>query len=355
VSSRVHFVAIAVLIVSASSAMPAVAGDRAEQLIKKGLELRKRGDDLGALPLFDEAFRISPTPRAAAQRGFCAQALGRWTQVEADLTKALESPDDAWVKKNRAAIDESLRAAKTKIAVIEVVGDPPGSEVLVNGNVVGQLPLSGPVRIEAGEIEVELRAAGHRRASKSLRVDGGQYQRIVVRAEVEAATPPAPTAPAPTPAGATPAPASPNVSVYVTPPSATVANSPAEPVSAWRRAPKWVSWGLGAASLGVGVYGLSRYLGRLDDFDAGCAFDERGVVYATSPTLNMMSCEGLRDDYRSGRRLAIIGMVGAGAFAITGFVLYIAEPKSGDGRTALACAPDVGALNRLSIGCSLRF
>ena len=348
-SPRALFVVIAVLIASASSAAPAQAGDRAEQLIKKGLELRKRGDDLGALPLFDEAFRISPTPRAAAQRGFCAQALGRWTQVEADLTKALESPDDAWVQKNRAAIDESLRVAKTKVAVIEVVGDPPGGEVLVNGNVIGQLPLSGPVRIEAGEIEVELRAPGHRRANKSLRVDGGQYQRVVVRAEAEAGAPIAATTPA---SASNP----PNVSVYLTQPAGgTVTSGPGEPVSGWRRAPKWISWGLGGASLGVGVYGLARYLGKLDDFDAGCAFDLNGEVYATSPTRDQRGCEGLRDEYRSGRRLAIIGMVGAGALAITGFIFYVTEPRSGDSRMALSCVPDVGPLDRLSLGCSLRF
>src|SRR6478609_2281146 len=114
------------------TAFPAWAGESADRLIKKGLEMRKRGDDLGALPLFDEAYRLSPTPRAAAQRAFCAQALGRWTQVEADLTEALKLPDDPWVKKNRAAIDESLREAKMKVAVIENVGDPAGGEVLVN-------------------------------------------------------------------------------------------------------------------------------------------------------------------------------------------------------------------------------
>ena len=36
-------------------------------------------------------------------------------------------------------------------------------------------------------------------------------------------------------------------------------------------------------------------------------------------------------------------------------VFYIAEPRSGDGRAALACTPDVVSMNRLSFGCSLRF
>src|SRR4029079_7936957 len=142
VSHRTYFAFIVVLVASALSAAPAWAGESADRLIKKGLEMRKRGDDLGALPLFDEPYRVSPTPRAAAQRAFCAQALGRWTQVEAALTEALKVPDDPWVKKNRAAIDESLREAKMKVAVIEIAGDPAGGEVLVNGKVVGQLPLA---------------------------------------------------------------------------------------------------------------------------------------------------------------------------------------------------------------------
>ena len=349
---RAFPVVIVVLIASASSVGPAWARESADQLIKKGLELRKRGDDLGALPLFDEAYRIAPTPRAAAQRAFCAQALGRWTQVEADLNEALKSPDDAWVKKNRAAIDESLRVTKTKVAVVEVVGEPPGGEVLVNGKAVGRLPLASPVRIEAGEIDVELRADGHRPATKTLRVDGGQYQRVVVRAEPDVA--PLSPVPAPTPPSATPAPP-PNVSVYVTQtnPSGTVTSQP-EPVSAARRAPKWVSWGLGAVSLGVGIYGIARYRGLLDDFNADCAFDQMGAIYATGSTRTVMSCETLRNDYRSARTIGIVGLAGAGALTITGLLFYIAEPRSGDARTAFSCTPDLSS-SHLSLGCSLRF
>ena len=356
---RVHLVLIIVLIASVSLAGPARAAESADQLIRKGLEMRKRGDDLGALPLFEQAYKLSPTPRAAAQRAFCAQALGRWTQVESDLTEALKSPDDAWVKKNRGAIDESLREAKMKVAVIEVVGEPPGADVLVNGKVVGQLPLARPVRIEAGEIDVELRAEGHRPSLKSLHVEGGQYQRIAVRAALDAASSVAPVA------APAPAPGAPNVSVYVqqpTPPSgapgATVTARPAEPApaSGWHSAPKWISWGLGVASLGVGAYGYAHYRSRLGDFDHDCAFDTSGQAYPLSTsTLTATSCEGLHSDYRSARTIGIVGFAGAGALAITGLVFFLAEPRSGDGRTAFSCTPDVGSQNRLSVGCSLRF
>src|SRR5689334_525519 len=107
----------------------ALAADSADQLIKKGLEARKRGDDLGALPLFEQAYKLSPTPRAAAQRGFCEQALGRWADAEVHLEEALKSPEDAWVKKNRGPIQASLTTAKAKVAIIEVTGEPVGGEV----------------------------------------------------------------------------------------------------------------------------------------------------------------------------------------------------------------------------------
>jgi hypothetical protein len=127
-------------------------------------------------------------------------------------------------------------------------------------------------------------------------------------------------------------------------------------VSGWSRAPKWVSWGLGAASLGVGAYGYARYRGQLGDFNADCAFDQTGAVYSTNTMVRTTSsCEDLRNNYKSGRTIAIIGGAGAGALLVTGFVLYMVEPKGSEGRTALSCTPDVGSLNRLSIGCSLRF
>jgi tetratricopeptide (TPR) repeat protein len=344
-----HLPLIAVLISSVSLAMPARAAESADQLIRKGLELRRRGDDLGALPLFDQAYRLSPTPRAAAQRGFCAQALGRWTQAESDLMEALKSADDAWVKKNRGAIDESLRQAKMKVAMVEVIGEPSGADVLINGRVVGQLPLAGPVRIEAGEVDVELRAEGHRRSLKSLHLDGGQYQRIALRADLDAA-----------PAHA-PAPGKPDVSFNAQQPptGATVTAHAAEPASGSGAgsAPKWISWGLGAVALGVGTYGYVHYRNLLGDFNAGCAFDERGQVYVhvPSPGRTVTTCEGLHGDYRSARTLGVVGFAGAGALAITGLVFFLTEPRSGEGRTAYSCAPDVGSQNRLLVGCSLRF
>jgi hypothetical protein len=55
---------------------PAHAED-ADELIHKGIELRKQGQDLDALEAFRRANALTSTPRALAQMGFAEQALGR--------------------------------------------------------------------------------------------------------------------------------------------------------------------------------------------------------------------------------------------------------------------------------------
>jgi hypothetical protein len=355
----------------------AVAGDDAEALIRKGLDFRKRGDDLGALPLFEQAHKMAPTARAAAQRGFCEQALGRWADAEVHLSEALKAGGDPWIRKNRTAIEESLAAVKAKVAVIEVTGEPAGSEVLVNGLVVGQVPLAGPLRVGAGEVDVELRAPGYRPATRRLHVEGGQYQRIVLRADREVS----PVAPVSAPVATSPAaPAATSAPVPVTepgpppaaagPPAAAVSTVPAAPMfepqspSSGRAALKWVSFGLGAVALGAGIYGAGHRSSLLGDFNTDCAIDPAtGPYHVPGSTRTDDSCRSLKSDYESAGTLAVVGFVGAGVLVATGVVLWLTEPQPRRAETAFACAPDLvlgpaigpGSRNRASLTCSLRF
>jgi hypothetical protein len=334
----------------------AYGADDADELIKQALELRRRGDDLGAFPLFERAWKLAPTPRAAAQLGFCAQALGRWADAEVHLSEALKATNDPWVKKNRAPIEDSLATTKTHVAVIEISGEPAGGEVLVNGNLVGTLPLPGPVRVGAGELDLELRARGYQRATRNLRVDGGQYQKVVLRAQPDAA------ATAPPPAGSTMVAIAPppQVTTGTTPdpattPPATVTAQPASPVPGWRRAAKWVSWGVGAAALGVGIYGASRNGSLVDDFDKGCAIDPQVGPYAVAGSgRTNAGCASLKSDYESASTMSTIGFVGAGVFAAAGVVLLLTEPAE-EHRTAWSCVPGIAPRDGVSLGCSLRF
>ena len=62
--------------------MPALAAKPtaadAENYIKRGNELRRSGRDQQALPLFEKAYEVAPSPRTAAQLGLCEVVLGYW-------------------------------------------------------------------------------------------------------------------------------------------------------------------------------------------------------------------------------------------------------------------------------------
>src|SRR5256885_726287 len=79
----------------------AVAADTNEdELIQRGIELRRRRSDEAAFPLFQKAYEQHHSPRAAAQLGLDELALGRWIDSERHLQEALGSPSDPWIRKN---------------------------------------------------------------------------------------------------------------------------------------------------------------------------------------------------------------------------------------------------------------
>src|SRR5206468_11272741 len=105
--------ALAVLssLLSASPALAANAPDE-DALIRRGLALRKRGNDEASLPVFQRAYDLSHSARAAAQLGFAEQALGVWPDAERHVSEALRADRDPWIVKNRAVIGLALQTIR---------------------------------------------------------------------------------------------------------------------------------------------------------------------------------------------------------------------------------------------------
>lgn len=155
--------------------------EEAEQFIQQGIKLRRVGRDDAALERFDKAYGLVPSPRAAAQKGLCLQALGRFTEAEDLLAQSLEGEGDPWVQKNRATIKDSLEDVKTKLGRFEISGTPVGAQVLVDGREVGRLPLQGMVRINAGPATLLVQADGYAPESQNLQVEGATFRRLEFR------------------------------------------------------------------------------------------------------------------------------------------------------------------------------
>ena len=350
-SVGVAFVGAVVAVVAAQPlALGAGSSNEADSLIRHGIELRKAHDDEGAAREFQKAYDQVHTPRAAGQLGLAEQALGRWEDAERHVAEALHAAGDAWVVKNRATLDEALGAIQSHLARIEVIGDPEGADVSVNGRVVGKLPLQEAVRVSAGEVEVELHAPGYVPAQRTLTIVGGQYQRLVLHLAKEASASGG-DAPSVTKVAGDQRPQAESTSV--TPLVAT--SAPAEEPSTARTVLKWSAAGLAGVGLVVGVVAAIEHGSNVSAFDKAGCYDKNGTpVHANGSSAP--ECQGSLDSYRSDKTWAIVGFAGAGAFAVTWLVLQLTEgshPAAAEHALAAPlCAP---SLSGLGLSCELRF
>lgn len=156
----------------AQRASSSAISPEAEALLQHGVSLRSAGRDADALEQFERAWTLTHSPRARAQIGLAEQALGRWLLAEDHLTEALATRD-AWVERNRAALEEARLAVRRRLSTLDVQDAPPGAELFVNGNRVASLPLTAPIRVVAGTVTIDVRAPGFRPVRRDVIVEAG--------------------------------------------------------------------------------------------------------------------------------------------------------------------------------------
>lgn len=228
------YLLIAVLVVNVvGSSASAAEPETADQLIAKGVELRKKGDHAGALREFQAAHAKDPSGRTLAQMGIAEATLQRWVDAENHLSQALES-SIPWIEKNRATLEQTLQTVRTHTAEISIYGTT-GAVVTVDDKVVGRIPLPTIPRVNEGDVTVRVESPGHKPFVQTLPAKGGS--RLIVTASLE------PLAPEPPP----PAPVAPLVTSS---PAHTDVSPTARP---WRR---WTGIGLLTAGVVAATWGI---------------------------------------------------------------------------------------------------
>jgi hypothetical protein len=150
------------------------AGD-ADELVKRGVELRRKSQDADALAEFKKAWAISKAPRIEAQMALAEQALGLWVAAEEHVLEALtHTKSDPWVKKNSATLTSALTVIQKHLGTLDVWGTPPGAEIFVNEKPIGTLPLEHPVRLSDDSAILRVHADGFLEWTRTVRVDPGQ-------------------------------------------------------------------------------------------------------------------------------------------------------------------------------------
>ena len=155
---------------------PALAAEP-DDLVKQGIDQRRKGNDREALELFKRAHAIDRGVRSLAQIGLAEQALGMWPEAETHLRQALQQADDLWIKKNLTALRKSAEVVASHVGSLEVWGTPAGAEILVNGAPAGVFPLAQPLRVPSGTLSLTVRAAGYVELARAVDVAAGGVTR----------------------------------------------------------------------------------------------------------------------------------------------------------------------------------
>jgi hypothetical protein len=363
-SPPVGGLALAAVILISFAESPSRAADStdAEALIRQGVDLRSNGKDERALPLFQQAYKITRTPRTAGQLGLAEMSLGYLLEAESHLNEAMESPAHPWVLKNHTALVEALNTLRGKIGEVLVEGQPAGAEVRMNGRLVGGLPLAGPVRIAEGRVEVELSAPGYVSSLKVISVAGGTKQAVRISLERESRrddgasasslsnSPPAPMPHPETAVSVQPSELTPMSPVLPEHQTASVTASPPSPRNQ-RRMLAYLTGGGALAALVLGGVETARWHTKQTSFDdhlgPGPGGDPtmaalfRHDCGAADPMRGGAGCKDLYDSAQQARTLAIVGYAIGAALAGGAAALFVTSDARNTSRDqAAACFAD---------------
>lgn len=312
-----------------------------EALISRGIALRETRQDVAALDAFRRAYDLKKSPRALAQVALAEQALGRWAPAEADLGHALARTDDPWIARNKTLLGQALAEIQDHLGWLQLAGGVPGAEVRVDGASVATLPLATPLRVNAGRVTLEVRAASYVPLARTVVIPKRGLARETVA--LVAANPSAPAAP---------------LSMTDQAGGGQMAATAGGNDTGDARWPvrKKVGVGLGAAALASAVVGTTFLIvreGRAQDFNnAGCGTE------ALTP-----DCSARRDQEENALAWGLAGLAGAMVLGGVGAYLLLwptaSEPSpvaAADRSPLFRCAPGaLGGSSGASLACGGRF
>jgi hypothetical protein len=317
----------------------ALAGpEQAEDLVRQGVQLRRKAHDSEALERFRQAYALSPAARIRAQIGLAEQALGQWVDAEGDLVEAMRDSEDPWVARNTAVLERSLHDVRGHLASVGVEANVRGAELWIDGVMRGKLPLGSSVRVVAGALTIAIVADGFERIEQKVTLPPGAefYPTITLHAlqpagtlvEVPGQEPV--TAPAQMPPPASPR----RVPLDMPPCRASALKTPVL---------GWALLGTSAAFLAGGV--VATFVAGNN---ASVYNDDGRCLYGD--LTRSQRCGAYRDRAEAASALAIAGYALAAGTGVASTIVFLTHRSQNPPTAPLTCS-----LLAMSVGCRAAF
>lgn len=152
--------------------------DATQILYNNGLNAAKQGDWEKAYEAFSAAWRVRQHPQIALNLGRAALKTSRYGEAAEHLAFFLRETKAEVESQDRALVQELLIEAKQKVATLIVKVNRAGAEVVVDGQVMGQAPLSRDLYLDPGSHTVEARLGKERAAPITVDLDAGQSRQL---------------------------------------------------------------------------------------------------------------------------------------------------------------------------------
>lgn len=153
----------------------------AAQLVKKGDQLAKKNDEAGAKTQYENAVTaygkaIEASEDAAAlplnyDLAIAEDKAGLTIQALAHLEIVVAATDvkPAIMKKAQAKLDE----LSMKVGVVTLTIEPAGTQISIDGNLVGEAPMTTPLTLMPGTHTVSMTAVGYQPKDVELKIEAG--------------------------------------------------------------------------------------------------------------------------------------------------------------------------------------
>lgn len=282
-----------------------------------------------------------------------------------------EAPNASALERSEA--EKGLREARAKLARIQISA-PSGADVLVDGESVGQAPITDPVDVTPGTHNIEARQGG-KSASTTVSVMVSRLAATTLTFETAPPPPPPPAAAEPPPPAvppAAPAPAEPELAPAPEAPKEAEPPKPKEEPAAAAAADEeresFLTWvghnelayvGLGVTGVGLGMFiGFGLAAQRADENVASVAGQIRQEIAMQRLSRTNVCADPVQDGFGDAcnilssnvdardldRTLATVGLVAAGVGAVATVTAYfVTSGKSTARRGGAQIAPIAGA------------
>ena len=176
--------AVLISFIFATNAYPAETdAAKAKKHFIQGVALYNESNFEAALIEFAASYKYKNNWKVKYYIGIAYQALHRFVEAEKELKAYIEEGGNDIPKNKKAKAEEVLSQLAGVIGSVMLEANVEGALIYMDGKSVGKTPLAGPLSLDVGHYEVEVKKKGYETYTTEIDLPGGEE--LTIKAELK--------------------------------------------------------------------------------------------------------------------------------------------------------------------------